>query len=142
MVRKIILSRYTSDLPEDAGRIKIAGPLYSLDEVVALADKLQILLWTTKCIRNVNDLYETVREEYDDGLDMVADLLRRLPESGRYKDSEWCENGKNGLAACDAYEVTRQDPVPATGKRQRTRYFVKFAIGKTGQLLLMVSCHV
>jgi hypothetical protein len=73
---------------------------------------------------------------------MVADLLLRLDTSGRYIDSEWCENGKGAWAACDAYEVSRDDVIPATGKRSRIRYYVKFAIGKTGNILLVASCHV
>lgn len=144
MVRRVILSQYTSDCPDEVGRAKIAtaSPLYDVAEVTALAEAVKVLLWTNKCIQNVNDLYVAVSDEYDSELAMVADLLQRLPVSGRYLNSEWCENGKGGVAACDAYEVSREDPVPATGRRQKTRYFVKFAIGKTGQLLLTASCHL
>jgi hypothetical protein len=123
--------------------VKIAeGPLYGLEEVATLARDLQLVLWTRRCIQTVRDLYEGVRDDYDSDLAMVADLLVRLGTSGRYLDSEWCENGKGALAACDAYEVFRDDMIPATGKTIRTRYFVKFAIGRTGKILLMVSCHV
>jgi hypothetical protein len=118
------------------------GPLYALDEVKGLAERVQVQLVTRKCIQDVRNLYEAVRDDYDSDLAMAADLLHRLYGAGRYIDSEWCCNGKNGWAACDAYEVRRDDLIPATGRRQTTRYFVKFAIGKTGQLLLMVSCHV
>ena len=143
MVRNVILSRYTSDPPDEPGRAKItSGPLYGLDEVKALANAVQVVLWTRKCIQDVRNLYEGVRDDYDSDRDMVADLLLRLDTAGRYIDSEWCDNGKGGMAACDAYEVRRNDLIAATGARQMTRYFVKFAIGKTGLLLLMVSCHV
>jgi hypothetical protein len=143
MVRNVVLSQYTSNAPDTPGRMKIAaGPLYDLAQVQALAEAMQLTLWTRKCIQNVRDLYETVRDEYSSELAMVADLLQRLGSSGRYQDSEWCDNGKNGLAACDSYEVRRSDAIAATGRRQETRYYVKFAIGKTGQLLLVVSCHL
>jgi len=118
------------------------GPLYGLDEVKALACPTQVYLWTRKCIQDVRNLYEGVRDDYDSELAMVSDLLQRLETAGRYIDSEWCDNGKGGLAACDAYEVRRADLIPATGNRQVTRYFVKVAISTTGQLLLLASCHV
>lgn len=143
MVRTLILSRYTLNPPAEPGRVKIAGgPLYGLDEVKALADAAQVILWTRKCIQDVRNLYEGVRDDYDSDLAMVSDLLQRLDTAGRYIDSEWCDNGKGSLAACDAYEVRRADLIPATGDRRVTRYFVKVAIGATGQLLLMASCHV
>ncbi len=143
MVNNIVLSQYTLNPPAVAGRVKIhGGPLYDVEQVQALAKTLKLTLWTRKCIQNVRDLYEAVRNEYDSDLAMVADLLLRLGACGRYLDSEWCENGKGGIAACDAYEVRRSDLIASTGQHQTTRYFVKFAIGKTGQLLLIVSCHV
>jgi hypothetical protein len=143
MVSFVLLSRYTLSPLTEPGRVKIeGGPLYKLNEVQELAGRMQVHLWTRKCIQDVRNLYEGVRDDYDSELAMAADLLLRLDLAGRYIDSEWCDNGKGGLAACDAYEVRRDDLIPATGRRQATRYFVKFAIGKTGQLLLMVSCHV
>lgn len=139
----MLLSRYTLNAPAQPGRVKISGgPLYPRDEVKALANPAQLKLVTRKCIQDVRNLYEGVRDEYDSDLAMAADLLLRLDTAGRYVDSEWCDNGKGGLAACDAYEVRRADLIPATGERRQVRYFVKFAVGKTGQLLLMVSCHV
>lgn len=46
------------------------------------------------------------------------------------------------MAACDAYSIRRMEVIPATGKTMPVGYFLKFAIGKTGNLVLMVSCHV
>lgn len=143
MVRIVILSQYTLNPPAEPGRVKIAGgPLYGLDEVKALASTSQVVLWTRKCIQDVRNLYEEVRDDYDSDLAMAADLLLRLDTTGRYIDSEWCDNGKGGMAACDAYEVRRADLIAVTGNRRVTRYFVKFAISQTGRLLLMVSFHV
>lgn len=139
MVRKIVLSEYSSDLPDDPGRVKIATkdgqPLYSLDRVKALvADENRLELWTRKCRRKV-------RELFDGDLEQVADLINALREDD-YIDSEWCENGSNAWAACDAYSISRKEIAPATGKPLTVEYFVKFAVGKTGQLVLLVSCHV
>lgn len=143
MVSVTVLSRYTLNPLDAPGRVKIeGGPLYDVAEVQVLAGALQVKLLTRKCIQNVRDLYEAVRDEYDSDLAMVADLLQRLESAGRYLDSEWCDNGAGAMAACDAYEVRRSDLIAATGRRQDTRYFVKFAMGKTGQLLLIVSCHL
>ncbi len=143
MVSPVLLSRYTSDPPSEPGRVKIAGgPLYGLDEVKTLAERLEVVLVTRRCMQSVRDLYEGVRDDYESDLAMVADLLLRLDVSGRYIDSEWCENGSGALVACDAYEVCRDDMIHGTTRVIRTRYFVKFAIGKTGQILLVVSCHV
>ena len=46
------------------------------------------------------------------------------------------------MAACDAYSIRRLEVIPATSKAMPVGYFLKFAIGKTGCLVLMVSCHV
>lgn len=118
------------------------GPLYGLEEVRTLAGAMRLNLWTRKCIQDVRNLYEGVRDAYDSDLSMAADLLLRLDTAGCYIDSEWCDNGKGAMAACDAYEVQRSDPILATGKRLTARYFVKFAIGRTGEALLLVSCHL
>ncbi len=142
--KRIVLSQYTSDPPEEGGRVKInrPGPIYDLEQVLALAEKASVQLWTRKCIQNVRDLYEVVRDEYESDLAMAVDLLKRLGTSGRYQDSEWCDNGRGAIAACDAYEVQRGDLVPAMRQRVQTRYYLKFAVGKTGEVLLLVACHV
>lgn len=137
MVRKSILSEYSSNPPSAAGRLKIEadGPLYELARVQALVgDEKRLFLWTTKCIKDVQNLF-------DSDLQRVAELVQCLKASD-YIDSEWCDNGKGALAACDAYGIRRVETVPASGKRMTIEYFVKFAIGKTGRLVLMVSCHV
>lgn len=139
MVRKIVLSEYSSELPDQPGRVKIATeggqPLYDLARVQALVkDENTVSLWTRKCQQDVHKLF-------DSDLERVAELIQALQEVG-YVDSEWCENGKGAWAACDAYRVRRLETIPATGKSETIEYFVKFAVGKTGRLLLLVSCHL
>ena len=46
------------------------------------------------------------------------------------------------MAACDAYSICRLEVIPATGKAIPVEYFLKFSIGKAGNLVLLVSCHV
>lgn len=74
-------------------------------------------------------------------LERVAELIQGLRKDC-YIDSEWCENGKGAWAACDAYSIKRLETALASGKSMTVEYFVKFAVSKTGQLVLLVSCHV
>ena len=136
MVNKFIVSEYSSGLPSESGRVKIAGgPLYDLARVQAIVeDETRLLTWTDKCRKDVFKLF-------DDDLGEVAGLIQCLKASD-YIDSEWCENGRNAMAACDAYSIRRMEVMPATGKAMPAEYFLKFAIGKAGNLVLLVSCHV
>lgn len=138
MVKAIVLSEYSSNPPQvlGTGRIKIDdGPLYDLERIQNLVnDESQLLAWTEKCRKDIRKLF-------DDDLSQVADLIRCLKTTD-YLDSEWCENGRGALAACDAYSTRRLEVMPTTGKSMRVEYFLKFAIGKTGKLVLTVSCHV
>ena len=135
MVKTFIVSEYSSNPPTESGRVKISdGPLYSLARVQALIqNENQLQAWTEKCRKDV-------RKWFDDDWQCVVDLLGNL-ESGDYIDSEWCENGRGAIAACDAYRYRVTEIAPATGKPVRMEYFLKFAVSKTGTLVLMVSCH-
>jgi len=109
--------------------------LYDLARVKQLLDKPDgINLFTRTCISEVHKLF-------DSDMEQVAALIQALGKQD-YIDSEWCENGKSGVAACDAYRIRRAEVIPANGKTISVEYFLKFAIGKTGQLVLMVSCHL
>jgi hypothetical protein len=136
MVNKFIVSEYSSGLPSESGRVKITGgPLYDLARVQAIVeDETRLFTWTEKCRKDVFKLF-------DDDLAKVAGLIQCFKASD-YIDSEWCENGKNAIAACDAYNIRRMEVIPATGKAMPVEYFLKFAIGKAGNLVLLVSCHV
>lgn len=136
MVNKFIVSEYSSRPPTESGRVKIAGgPLYDLARVQAIVeDENRLFTWTEKCRKDVFKLF-------DDDLGEVASLIQCLKASD-YIDSEWCENGRNAMAACDAYSIRRMEVIPTTGKAMPVEYFLKFAIGKAGNLVLLVSCHV
>ena len=128
------LSAYEGAPPKDGGSRKITGgSLYTLAEIQALAATPgNVNLWTTKCRRDVANLTMDVAD--------VGALLQELTERD-YRDSEWCDNGKGAWAACDAYNLRRNEYVETAGKTFRMEYFLKFALSKTGKLVLMVSCH-
>jgi hypothetical protein len=134
MVSFKIISEYSGG-PDPGDRVKIGiVPLYPLDRVRALAsDPKQVRLWTRKIAKDVRNM---VWSEVD-----VAELLAEL-QPHQYIDSEWCTNGSGAWAACDAYAVQRREWVSTVNKEMNMEYFVKFAIGKTGALVLVVSCHV
>ena len=135
MVKMFIVSEYSTNPPTESGRVKIAeGPLYGLARVQALIQQEnQLQAWTEKCRKDI-------RKWFDDDWQRVSDILGSL-KNADYIDSEWCENGRGAIAACDAYSCHVTETAPATGKSLRMEYFVKFAVSKTGTLVLMVSCH-
>lgn len=135
MVKPIVVSEYSSDPPTDTGRVKIdVGPLYDLKRVQALLQgESRLQAWTEKCRKDV-------RKWFDDDWQRISGLIGSL-RSADYIDSEWCENGRGAIAACDAYSCHLMETAPATGQPLRMEYFVKFAVSKTGTLVLLVSCH-
>ena len=136
MVKIFIVSEYSLNPPEDGqGRVKIAkGPLYDLARVQRLATAGGLNTWTDRCDKAVYELFSG-------DLEAVAGLLGHLRPAD-YRDSEWCTNGRNALAACDAYALRSLEWVASAGKEMGVEYFVKFAVGKAGQLVLLVSCHL
>jgi hypothetical protein len=135
MVSFNIVSEYSGFLEPVGGKKIPGGPLYDLSRIQRIAgdDGGGILLWTRRCINDVASL------KWDMG--NVAELLGELRQDAHYKDSEWCENGKGAWAASDAYVITRPEWVPTAKKTMSITYFVKFAIAKTGTVVLTVSCH-
>lgn len=135
MVTFVVLSEYSKDPPTEFGRFKISnGPLYDLVRIqILVKDEDKLVAWTKKCRNDVDKFFAG---DYGE----VAELIRSIKDRD-YIDSEWCENGSGRIAACDAYKVRRVEDVPLTGKRETFEYFLKFAIGKAGNLVLVVSCH-
>ena len=136
MVKIFIVSEYSLNPPEDGqGRVKIAkGPLYDLARVQRLATAGGLNTWTDRCDKAVYELFSG-------DLEAVAGLLGHLRPAD-YRDSEWCTNGRNALAACDAYALRRLEWVASAGRERGVEECVKFAVGKAGQLVLLVSCHL
>lgn len=138
MVKIFVLSEYSTSPPKvlGGGRIKIdGGPLYDLARMQALAKNEACLnAVTEKCRKDIANLF-------DSDLERVGMLIGCL-KKGNYIDSEWCENGRAGVMACDAYRIRRVEEMPATGKQMEVEYYLKLAVGKTGTLVLMASCHI
>lgn len=128
------LSAYDGVPPTKGENRKIAGgPLYALAKIQALTEQPDAVnFWTAKCIKNAAELALDPSD--------LGGLIRELANND-YRDSEWCDNGKNFWAACDAYTLTRREFNDYAGKSFRVVYFLKFAESKTGKLVLVVSCH-
>jgi hypothetical protein len=136
MVSSIILSRYRDGLdPNSVGRQKIAGgPLYSSVDVLPLLKTESIIAWTSKCIKDL--------QKWSLDTDNIVELIKLAVTNGRYKDSEWCQQKPNGAwAACDAYTVIEERWNENTKQYQNTEFYLKFAIGKLGNVILTISCH-
>lgn len=134
MVTFVIVSEYSGPLPVAGASRKIGtGPLYELTRIQALAATAGSLrFWTRGSEQEARDLDV-------DTEDVAQWLLELTPRS--YRDSEWCTDGGRAWAACDAYLLRRHEWMPAARKYMFIEYFLKFAIAKSGALVLMVSCH-
>ncbi len=137
MVKRKNVSIYDDTEPPDGeqGRVKIQRrtPIYSHEAVLAAAAG-RVLPWTRDCVRTVRNL----GFDHDDLAQLLSEALRH----GRYKDSEWCEQTDAGpWAACDAYVLRRREWNENAFKYLECEYFIKLAVAKTGQVLLLVSCH-
>lgn len=141
MVSIKIVSRFTGPpLPSVRSGVRdIAGdkPLYSAQEVndVLNLGESAIVPWTRKCI---SDLKKYEFEKAD-----VIRLIRLALSEGEFKGSEWCNEKTGGAwAACDSYRLFEKSWVAAASKEMLFEYYVKFAIGKSGKVILTISCHL
>jgi len=138
MVNTMNVSKYSGVPPEDgvdknARKIE-GGPLYSQEELAPLLEAVSIVPWTNKCKADLQ------KESLD--VDDVARFIKICLTSGRFKGSEWCKQKPTGpWAACDAYQIFEVRWVDAACKEMEFEYYVKFAIAKTGRLIMTVSCH-
>lgn len=134
------ISRYDGSIPtpENPERRISATPLYDEDFVLTLLNtkgNQGLSVWTRKC---KDDLLK-----YELDHDDVLNLIRLCFHTGKFLGAEWCQQQPNGCwAACDAYRVFRTEWVKNADKDMTFEYYLKFAISKTGQLLLLVSCHL
>jgi len=140
MVNNMIVSRYEGELPlgEGASRRIPGGPLYAAEEVVAVLESIgssAVRSWTQKCSRDVQKLCLDAGDLYE--------LIELAINNGRFRGAEWCVQRPGGpWAACDAYVVTRRERMPNANVEMDIEYYIKFAIGRSGAVLLIVSCHI
>lgn len=140
MVSSLNLSLYSGSPPQNSdGDLKISdGPLYSKESVMKILTDLgadSINVATRRANRHIkkHDL------DIDDG---VLKLLIYALKSGKYLNSQWCEHGKgNTWSACDSYSVVEKKWNDYMYGYLETKWYIKFAIGKSGKLILIVSCH-
>ncbi|MEM5498580.1 hypothetical protein WNY77_14325 [Paraglaciecola mesophila] len=137
MVSSIIVSQFSGELPEFGKDRKIkgmTGPLYDPAKVLEILKVKKPIAWANKCI---SDMQKWSFDEDD-----LEELTRYAIEHGQYIDSEWCTNKPNGaFAACDSYRFTRREWNENAYREMSFDYYVKVAIGKTGKVLLLASCH-
>ncbi len=135
MISKKIISLYGAESQEIGEKREIQdGPLYDKDHVLRLLDEEEIVVWTRKCLRDLQ------RWEID--LEDVAELIKTALDKGTFLGSQWCEQKRSGpWAACDAYRIFRSEWSHVAHKKILVEYYVKFAINRKGRLLLVISCH-
>ena len=150
MVNLVTVSEYCECAPTEhwgVERLKIprSESIYKLARVVELAkehlnaEDLEVVIpWTRNSISDATRLHASYCEEFDTDAHFVAMLLTELETKGEYIDSEWCCNDKKLVAACDAYRLTRAERAH-NGKVYVMEYYLKFAIAKSGNVILTVS---
>lgn len=136
--RIIVVSKYADNPPvdEDSNRHIAHGPLYATAEVSKIiSDADTVRFWTRKC---KNDLETNALDQ-----EQVQDLLRTAMANGTYRGSSWCLNSPGGVwAACDEYTVSRKEYHRILRRDAEFEYYMKFAISKSGVVILLVSCHL
>lgn len=101
---------------------------------MALAEEGKLMFWTRGASRDA----QKWKLDDQDCVELVVQALK----TGQFLDSEWCQQQPQGpWAMCDAYKVTRYEWIEHAGRKMPVSYYLKFAINKTGQLLLMASNH-
>ena len=140
MVNNINVSRYEGQVP-DGKNVELVishTPLYAPEEVLALLNRHgenALTTWTKDCVSDVQKMSF-------DNTDLV-ELIRQALQSGRFISAQWCVQKPGGpWAACDSYHLRRSEWIAAAHKNMPCEYYIKYAIGKTGQLLLLASCHL
>jgi len=137
MVSKVNLSRYNEGEPpeEGADRRIAGGPIYSTKELLEiLSGGGGVVKPAGNCVKQLQAL------SFDE--DDAAELLVRGLTQGRYKNSEWAGCGGNSVAACDVYIARRLEDVGSSHGPAEVEYYLKFAIGRTGKVIVLVRCHV
>ncbi len=132
----INVSRYEGPPPTDdlQQRRHPNGPVYPRVEVENLARTVALAFWTKGSARDA--------QKWKIDTTDVAHLVVLALSTGQYLHSEWCQQQPQGpWAMCDAYRVTQHVWNEQAHKVMPTTWYLKFAISKTGQLLLMASNH-
>jgi hypothetical protein len=130
------VSQYEGTPPADdqQQRRHSVGPVYPIVDVARLALAGALTFWTKGSARDAQKWKIDITDS--------AQLIAMALSTGQYLYSEWCQQQPSGpWAMCDAYKVTQHEWNDHAHKVLPTIWYLKFAISKTGQLLLMVSNH-
>jgi hypothetical protein len=129
------LSCYTGTPPSDGQSRNIkGGPIYTHTVVAGLSKKGAVTFWTKDAGVNACDLNLDTRD--------VAHLITIALDSGKFLQSEWCQNSSGMWVACDSYRVSQLLWNVFARKDLRTDYYLKFAVNRKKTNLLSVSNHV
>lgn len=132
------ISRFPGPVPEEVAgggnRLISEAPIYERAEVLALAEEEDVNLWSNGARR------DAAKWSLDIG--DLSSLIAAAVQGGRFVRAEWCQQRPNGpWAACEAWTVTRSEWMDNAGKWMEISYYFKFAISRTGTILLMASNH-
>ena len=132
------VSQFLGPVPE-----KVAGggdrrisdaPIYDPDQLLALAQAENVTFWSKGARR------DAVKWSLD--IPDVSRLVVAALQGGRFLRSEWCQSKAGGpWAACEAWIITQREWVENASKYMDITYYLKFAISRTGRILLMASNH-
>lgn len=114
------------------------GPIYDLQSIekALKSGESSLHLWTKECVEDVQNRLELEMS------DLLSLFQLIVTGKAHYLKSEWCIQKSNGpWAACDSYNVTREEWIKYAKKYMDITYYIKFAISKSGKLLLTISCH-
>ena len=118
----------------DGNRLIGKARIYDAASVLAMARSGNINLWSSGARRDA--------AKWSLDTENLAELLVLALQHGRFLGAEWCQSKSNGpWAACEAWVVTRAEWNQNAAKNLQMTYYLKFAIAKTGKLLLMASNH-
>lgn len=122
------------DTEDGDGRKISGGPLYSSETISLLASSSKFQFWSNGAI--------TDQRKWSLTVERAAYLVQEALVHGKFRNSEWCLARPGGpWAACDVYLVTTREWIEAAHKEMAITYYLKFAISKTGQMLLSASNH-
>lgn len=132
------VSQFPGRLPDkvaSGGDRRISdSPIYDTAELVTLAEAENVQLWSTGARRDA--------AKWSLDIPDISRLIVAAIQRGRFLGVEWCEAGRGGpWAACEAWVITQREWVETAGKYMDITYYLKFAISRTGSILLMASNH-
>lgn len=127
-----IVSEYQDGFTGSNSQIA-CGPLYS-KRILCIIELASIAVVTRQCRRDVASLGKD--EE------ALREAIKAAVKSGRYLCSEWCQlSAADTWAACDAHSYIERAWNEAAWKEMDCDFYIKFCVGKTGSVILMLSHH-